>query len=248
MSRSPRSDSVTLAPGARSHLTMLASMTITVAVCDDSPLARSALASYFAADEDITLVGAFATGTELLQHLEQTAVDVVLVDLRMPEMDGAEVAARVRRKSSDIAVIYLTSYPDAVPLDDARGGKVAGALTKDIPPEELLRAVHLAAHGVSVISQNLLARDVARHRENLAQSESDSVVLELLCRGLTNDEIAARMYRSLSWVKHAVSDLCRRAGSRVVRRWFSTRWDGTSTRPSRAARCGWTMSRCARGP
>lgn len=192
---------------------------IRVAVCDDSDVVRSSLASYLAADPQLHLVASFASGGELIQDLEPGSADVVLLDVRMPGLDGPAIAERLAARPDRPKVIYLSSYPEQVPVTDTLDGTVAGALTKDLPPEDLTRAIHLVHDGISLLSHRIrertepLATPVPARR-GLACDEREQEVLDLLCKGYTNDQIAVRLDRSTSSVKQILGRLSRRAGVR----------------------------------
>ncbi|WP_420174894.1 response regulator [Luteococcus sp. OSA5] len=197
-------------------LQMLAAGNIRPRTCPSYP--RELLASYLDTDSTIRLVGSFASGDELLQELVPGAIDVLLLDVRMPNMDGPSIATQLATHHDRIKIIYLSSYPDEIPVDHALDGTVMGALTKAIPPETLTRAVHLAADGVTSIASQVRQRhhqqQVARPpaRPPLAQNQREQDVLDLLCKGYTNEQIGSRLHRSASSVKQILGSLSQRAG------------------------------------
>lgn len=190
---------------------------IHVALCDDNDMVRDALASYIAIDSTLALVASWASGHEALDVIGDVDVDVLLLDVRMSDLDGPAVARALAQRGERVRVVYLSSYPDEIPVDDALDGIVLGALTKDLAPDDLNHAIHLAATGTGLLSGQI------RHRTRrpvtppatpapLAVDRRERAVLDLLCQGYTNDQIATQLNRSSSSVKQILSGLCRRAG------------------------------------
>lgn len=190
---------------------------IRVALCDDDPVVLDALAAYLAADDGLRLVASWRSAVEVLAGLRPGQVDVLLLDVRMPGTDGPQLARLLAARPAPPRVLYLSSYPDDIPAGDPLDGTVAGALAKTITPADLARAVHLAHAGTSTVDASVQRRAAASVRPalprwDLARDEREREVLGHLCRGFTNDQIAARTHRSTSSVKQILAQLCRRAG------------------------------------
>lgn len=188
-----------------------------VAVCDDLAVFRDALVAFLSTDPDVEVVATYADGPSLLEGLARRPVDVVLLDVRMPGMRGPEVARRLATLPSPPRVLYTTSYPGEVPLDDPLTGVVVGAITKELAPDDLVRVVKLAATGTTAISAGILSRyrtpqTFEDRRDAFALDDREREVLSLLCLGRSNDEIAEATFRSSSSVKQIISTMCHRAG------------------------------------
>ncbi|MEL4504949.1 response regulator transcription factor [Luteococcus sp. H138] len=187
-------------------------MTIRVALCDDSAPMRAAWNALLRAINGIEVVGIYRDGREALARVVHDRVEVLLLDVRMPGLTGPDVARALR--DVPIKVIYLTSHPDLITVEDAVAGVVSGALTKDVPPEDLEQMIHWAARGFTVISPHVSRQsgeDALRVRRDLVRSPQEGEVLDLVCRGLSNDQIAVQLNRSLSSVKQIVGRLAQRA-------------------------------------
>jgi DNA-binding NarL/FixJ family response regulator len=190
---------------------------IRVALADDQALVRSGFAALLDAEDDIEVVGEAADGNAAVQLARQHRPDVLLMDIRMPGLDGIE-ATRTIAASQDLAdvhVIILTTFElDEYIFDGLRAG-AAGFLVKDTDAAELLRAVRVVAAGDALLSpavtRRLIAEFTARTAgqariqgvEELTAREHE--VVALIATGLSNEEIARRIYVSQSTVKTHVA-------------------------------------------
>jgi DNA-binding NarL/FixJ family response regulator len=176
---------------------------IRVLVVDDQPLVREGIASLLALADGVAVVGTAADGAQALALAEQTRPDVVLMDVRMPTVDGVAAAHALRRLLPSARVLMLTTFDDEqYVLDSLRAG-AAGYLLKDLPAAELARAVRLAHAGVdqhnpAVVGRLLAALD-RRGAPDAAQPEvpltpREQDVLRLIAAGASNREIARRLH------------------------------------------------------
>jgi DNA-binding NarL/FixJ family response regulator len=191
-------------------------MTIPVLLVDDDPLVRSGLRLMLAAAPDIEVVGEASDGTEVLALVERLAPRVVLMDIRMPGMDGLAATERLRDLSAPPEVVVLTTFnADDHVLRALRAG-AAGFLLKDTPPGEIVASVRRVAAGDPVLSpavtQRLIAhvtgssRDTRQARRRLAAlGDREREVALAIGQGKSNAEIAADLYMSLPTVKTHVS-------------------------------------------
>ena len=180
---------------------------IRLLIVDDHPVVRDGLSGMFRGDPGFEVVGEAADGAEAVAKTQALQPDVVLMDLRMPRMDGVSAIAELAKRGSVARVLVLTTYDtdsDVVPAIEAGA---TGYLLKDSPRDELLRAVRAAARGESVLSPAVATRllgqvrDQARGPAQVPLSQREIEVLEIIARGATNRETAARLFISEATVK-----------------------------------------------
>jgi DNA-binding NarL/FixJ family response regulator len=176
---------------------------IRLLIVDDHPVVRDGLRGMFAGDDRFQVVGEAASGDEALAVARSAAPDVVLMDLRMPGMDGVTTIGALRRAGSTARVLVLTTYDTDSDVLPAIKAGATGYLLKDTPREELFRAVSAAHRGESVLSPAVAGRLMGElrspAREPLSQRELE--VLRLTARGRTNRETAAELFISEATVK-----------------------------------------------
>ena len=193
-----------------------ASQVLRVAIVDDDPFVLHALRAYLSSDERIEVASTFSRAADALAFLHKIRVDVLLTDVRMPEMDGLELLTRVRRQWPRTAVVVLTSFDDDEAMVAALAQHANGFLLKDASPEEIIRAVIAASAGGTTISPVATSRLVTRHLRSpqTAQApdvtEAEQAVLTLLCEGYSNAEIAEQLVVAESTVKTHVSHLMKK--------------------------------------
>ena len=196
---------------------------IRVALVDDQELVRTGLAMVIDGSEGMRVVAQAGDGEQALDELARTPADVVLMDIRMPRMNGVDATAKLTAQPRAPKVIVLTTFDlDEYVFGALRAG-AAGFLVKSTPPEDLIGLVQVAAEGHTVLSpvaaQRLVAassdRDSARDRaQRLVGSltERETEVLTGLGDGLSNAQIAARLYLSEATVKGYVSRMLDKLG------------------------------------
>jgi DNA-binding NarL/FixJ family response regulator len=180
---------------------------IRLLIVDDHPVVRDGLRGMFAGDPDFEVLGEAADGAEALAQAEALHPDVILMDLRMPGMDGPTAirrfSARAGAQGVPARILVLTTYDsdsDVVPAIEAGA---TGYLLKDSPREELFRAVRAAYRGESVLAPSVASRLMSQWRvpAGEALSERELEVLALIAQGLNNREAAARLFISEATVK-----------------------------------------------
>ncbi|WP_282695256.1 response regulator transcription factor [Streptomyces sp. CC208A] len=201
-------------------------MTIRLLVVDDDPLVRAGLTLMLGGDESLRIVGEGSDGREVPDLVARLAPDVVLMDLRMPHIDGLTATERLRARPGAPEVIVLTTFhADEQVLRALRAG-AAGFVLKDTPPAEIVAAVRKVAAGEPVLSpavtrqlmRHVAGRPETRHRRTAAAerlaglTEREREVALAVGRGASNAEIAARLYMSVPTVKTHVSRLLARLG------------------------------------
>lgn len=192
---------------------------IRLLIVDDHPVVRDGLSGIFAAEPGFEVAGEAGDGAQAIRLAEALRPDVILMDLRMPGMDGVSAIAELARRGSPARVLVLTTYDtDRYVLPAIEAG-ATGYLLKDSPRADLLRAVRAAAAGEAVLSPAVAAKLLSQVRapardaaaaEPLSQRELE--VLELVAAGTTNREIAARLFISEATVKTHLLHVYRKLG------------------------------------
>ncbi|GAB2453038.1 response regulator [Xylanimonas ulmi] len=195
-----------------------------VVLVDDDPLVRAGLRLLLGGDPGIEIVGEAGDGRCGVDLVRRVRPDVVLMDIRMPRMDGLEATRLLVEEAPATHVIVLTTFDaDAMVLDALRAG-AAGFLLKDTPPERLVASVRAAASGEPTLSPSVtasliatLAADPGGRRASAlrlldALTAREREVALAVARGLTNAEIAAELYMGLATVKTHVSRVLAKLG------------------------------------
>ncbi len=191
---------------------------------DDQQLLRAGLRMLCEATDDIEVVGEAADGHDALRLAERLTPDVVLMDLRMPGVDGITATARILAARPTTRVLVLTTFDDDEHLYPALAAGAQGFLGKDAPPEQLLAAIRRTAAGESPFGPTVLRRLVraavaAREQRPAAApvlpglTERERAVLALVADGLSNAEIAERLHVAVSTVKTHVAALMAKTGA-----------------------------------
>ena len=189
---------------------------IRLLIVDDHPVVRDGLRGLFADDPDFQVVGEAANGAEAVARVERLGADVVLMDLRMPEMGGVDAITRLRRTAPGVRVLVLTTYDTDSDVLPAIEAGATGYLLKDAPREELIRAVRAAFAGEAVLSPAVARRLMGQIRkpppEALSQRELE--VLALIADGATNRQAAAKLFVSEATVKTHLLHIYEKLGVR----------------------------------
>jgi len=195
---------------------------IRVLVVDDDPLVRAGLAMILGASSDLRLVGEAADGTEVAHAVDTCAPDVVLMDIRMPRLDGLAATELLRARPDPPETIVLTTFhADQHALAALRAG-ASGFLLKDTPPTEILRAISRVAAGEPILSPTVTRQLIAQlghaggnaHRQHartmlarLSERERERAVAVALGQGKSNAEISGELFMGIATVKAHVSHI-----------------------------------------
>jgi len=195
-------------------------MAIKVVLADDHTLVRQGLRQYLEMDEDIKVVGEASSGQEVLTQIQSKQPDVLVLDLRMPGMDGLEVARRVQEDFPDVGVMMLSAYDYRQFVVEAVRAGARGYVLKSMDAEQLVQAVHLVATGNMVFDPQVvvaLAEELSRAKEREQKGDiltsREIEVLQLLAFGHSNKDIAERMEISAETVKTHLEHIFRKLGT-----------------------------------
>lgn len=189
---------------------------IRVVIVDDHPVVRGGLRDTFAGAEDITVVGEAADGAQGVAVAEACSADVVLMDLRMPVMDGVAAIAALRTAAPAARVLVLTTFDSESDVLPAIESGAFGYLLKDAAPEELMRAVRAVARGESVLAQSVTQHLMGQVRRPGAGTltERERQVLQIVANGASNREAASALFIGEASIKTHLQHIYDKLGVR----------------------------------
>ena len=201
-------------------------MSIRVLLCDDQALVRSGFRMVLEAREDMRVIGEADDGIQAVALARHAKPDVILMDIRMPNMDGVEATRRLVAAGTPARILILTTYDADEYVFDALRAGASGFLLKDIQPVELVEAIRVIARGDALLAPTVTRRLLDRFAHTLPEvgavatpalaslTERETEVLSLLATGLSNLELAERLFLTEATIKTHVSSILRKLGLR----------------------------------
>jgi DNA-binding NarL/FixJ family response regulator len=201
-------------------------VSIRVLLCDDQALVRSGFRMVLEAREDMRVIGEADDGIQAVALAGHAKPDVILMDVRMPNMDGVEATRRIVATGNAARILILTTYDADEYVFEALRAGASGFLLKDIRPVELVEAIRVIARGEALLAPTVTRRLLDRFAHALPSSEGaaapllaslthrEAEVLALMATGLSNLELAERLYLTEATIKTHVSSILRKLGLR----------------------------------
>jgi NarL family two-component system response regulator LiaR len=191
---------------------------IRILIVDDHAMVRSGLRSFLLAYEWMTLVGEAQNGLEAVEFCANHEVDVVLMDIVMPEMDGAEATRRIVALGKPVKIIIITSFHEQDMVQQALEAGATSYLLKNVSVGELAEAIRAAYGGFSTLApeatQALIQANRQKSKNGFDLSEREREVLALLAKGLSNLEISRQLCISMATVKYHLTNLFTKLGAK----------------------------------
>lgn len=187
---------------------------IKIVIVDDHPVVREGISSMLKKEPDFRIVGEASNGLEAVEKARELAPDVVLMDLRMPELDGVEAMTRIKAENSDVKFIILTTFSDDEYIFRGIAAGARAYLLKDAPREELFKAIRAVSRGESLIQPVVASRVLDRLFElskktpaSETLSDRETEVLQLMAKGVSNKDIADQLSITQSTVKTHITSI-----------------------------------------
>ena len=194
-------------------------MCIKVAIVDDDDLIRESLKIIVGSNEDIDVKGTFKNGQELLKYLEGNYLDVVLMDIRMPILNGVETLAEIRRSDLKTKVIVLTTFDEDEYIEKSLNQGAIGYLLKNTTPDKIIDTIKMVYNGISVIQEDILKRykEIGQNTpkgkiDKSLFTDREYEVVVGISQGLSNKEISKKLFISEGTVKNYITSILNKTG------------------------------------
>ena len=193
-------------------------MTIRVLIVDDEPLIRAGLRAIIDAEDDLEVVGEAGDGAEVPALVSRHRPDIVLMDVRLPSIDGIQATRRLASSGTQVKVLVITTFENDDYVYEALRAGASGFLLKRARPQEVIEAIRVVARGESLLFPEALRRLVAARKRSLPLeaklTEREAQVLRLMAAGLSNTEMAQRLTLGVETVKTHVGNVLMKLGAR----------------------------------
>jgi two-component system, NarL family, response regulator LiaR len=192
-----------------------------VVICDDQAIVRDGLVMLLKLEKDIEVIGTASDGSEAVELVEKIQPDLVLMDLKMPVMNGVEATRQIKINHSNVKILVLTTYDDDQWVFDAIRAGASGYLLKDTPRDELIAAIRGTVSGKSFIDPSVAGKLLdmaASHQTQPTNTISEKLtereiqILQLIAKGMSNTMIAERLFLSEGTVRNHVSSILAKLG------------------------------------
>ena len=194
-------------------------MCIKVAIVDDDDLIRESLKIIVGSNEEIDVKGTFKNGQELLKYLEGNYLDVVLMDIRMPILNGVETLAEMRRRDLKTKVIVLTTFDEDEYIEKSLNQGAIGYLLKNTTPDKIIDTIKMVYNGISVIQEDILKRykEIGQNTpkgkiDKSLFTDREYEVVVGISQGLSNKEISKKLFISEGTVKNYITSILNKTG------------------------------------
>jgi DNA-binding NarL/FixJ family response regulator len=190
-------------------------------ICDDQAIVRDGLEMLLKLEPDIEILGVAEDGAAAVERVEKKTPDLVLMDLKMPVMNGVEATRQIRTKHPQVKVLVLTTYDDDEWVFDAIQAGASGYLLKDTPRDEVIKAIRGTVTGKTYVDPSVagkVLRQASSHQTQPATlitsklTDRETDVLRLIAKGLSNTDIADRLFLSEGTVRNHVSAILAKLG------------------------------------
>jgi DNA-binding NarL/FixJ family response regulator len=187
---------------------------IKILMADDHPVVRAGIRGMLETQPDFEVIAEAENGQAAIEQVSKLKPDVVLMDLRMPEMDGVEAIGKIKENHPDIQILVLTTYDTDADIVRAVEAGATGYLLKDAPRDELFRAVRATARGETVLAPPIAARLMGKVRDkgDTALTAREIDVLMLVARGATNQDVGEKLHISTATVKSHLLQIYQKLG------------------------------------
>jgi len=193
---------------------------IKIVICDDQIIVTEGLAKILSSSKEIEILGTAHNGEEVLEVIKKHQPDLVLMDLKMPIMNGITATRKIKEQAPLIKILILTTYDDDEWLFDALRVGADGYLLKDTPPEDLLKAIQGTISGKAFIDPTITQKVIERaskatpdqNKTTYQLSSREKEILSLIAQGMTNADIADRLYLSEGTIRNYTSNLFQKLG------------------------------------